>query len=173
MTGYYKDYRKGVHKANSPTGYQAFRQTDGRPIRRSADDFDYDSDDRVEFVNPFDNLHSALSMGINHDNYASAGCQVVAEFPKCSKRGNEPDTGPWKVFKENAYNLDQSSFPYILVHGNDAEAVAINSNQKIPARLRFGSKSNLVSIVQEALKEQGFYEGDIMRILVKEQYGLF
>jgi hypothetical protein len=63
MTGYYSDYRRGKHKAGSETGHDAFRQVEGRPIRRTADDFDYDNDDRVEFSNPFDNLHAAWAWG--------------------------------------------------------------------------------------------------------------
>lgn len=158
MTGYYKDYRKGVHKVGKPTGHEAFRQTEGRPIHRTADDLDFDNDDRVEFENPFDNLHSGWSMGISH-TYSSAGCQVVVGFPKCPQRGNQPDAGPWRVFKENAYSLPQNSFRYFLLNGVDAERVASNENAQLSARLRFGAESPLVTEVQTKLREAGFYEG--------------
>ena len=44
MTGYYSDYRKGVHKAGSQTGHDAFRQISSHPIRRTSDDIDFDND---------------------------------------------------------------------------------------------------------------------------------
>ncbi|RZK67175.1 MAG: hypothetical protein EOO85_25875, partial [Pedobacter sp.] len=52
MTGLYKDYRRGVHKPQSDTGHPALRQTSPHPVRRSADDDDYDNDDRIEYANP-------------------------------------------------------------------------------------------------------------------------
>jgi hypothetical protein len=161
MTGFFHDYRKGTHKPGSATGHEAFRQTAGRPIRRTADDFDFDNDDRVEFSNPCDNLHSAWCMSINHNYYASAGCQVIVGYPKCGKRGSNPDSGPWKIFKENAYKISQQSFPYVLMEGRDAYRTANMGNQKQSARLRFGSKGDLVNDLQKALKEKGYYEGKI------------
>lgn len=161
MTGFYGDYRKGVHKPGSPTGHEAFRQVEGRPVRRTTDDFDFDNDDRVEFTNPFDNLHAAWCMGINHDSYASAGCQVVVGYPRCPQRNNKPDTGPWRVFREIAWGQSQNSFPYLLLNGRDALHAAANATQPMSARLRFGSKGSLVSQVQIALQSRGFYEGII------------
>lgn len=160
MTGYYADYKKGPHPiSNRNTRHDAFRQQEGRPIRRTADDFDYDNDDRVEFANPYDNLHAAWCHGINHDSYSSAGCQVVVGFPKCIQ--NSTETGPWKVFRINAYNLSQNVFPYILLNGRDAKKVITLGDKKTKARLRYGSKGELVTKVQEALKRDGFYEGSI------------
>lgn len=161
MSGYYRDYRKGVHKNDKPTGHQAFRQTEGHPIRRTTDDFDFDNDDRVEFMNPYDNIHAAWSMGINHNEYASAGCQVVVGFPKCESRRGKPDAGAWKIFKGNAYRISQSQFGYILVNGLDAQMVALTRSQKLPAKLRFGSSGSLVEKLQKRLKTKGFYEGEI------------
>jgi hypothetical protein len=159
MTGHYKDYRKGIHKQGSQTAHEAFRQTEGHPIRRTADDFDFDTDDCVEFVNPYDNIHAAWCMGVNHDSYASAGCQVIAGYPKCEKRRNRDAQGPWKIFKENAYSLQQVSFPYILLNGRDAEKAALNGSQKISVRLRFGSSGELVTELQKTLQIEGYYEG--------------
>lgn len=159
MTGFYKDYRKGVHKPGSPAGHPAFRQTEARPIRRTADDFDFDNDDRVEFMNPYDNIHAAWCMGINHDEYSSAGCQVIVGFPACEKRGENPDAGHWKVFKEKAYALDQERFPYILLNGTDAYRTSLNPSARTPARIRFGSEGGLVEQVQQVLKQKRFYEG--------------
>lgn len=157
MTGRYGDYRKGVHQAGKSSGHQAFRQTQGRPIRRTADDFDYQNDDRVEFMNPFDNLHAAWCMSVNHPSYSSAGCQVVVGFPKCSTRG--ADSGPWKIFKNNAYKRTQTGFVYILLEGRDALRVATTPKNEFVARLRYGSQGSLVTDLQKSLEKKGFYEG--------------
>jgi len=160
MTGYYKDYRKGVHKRGTPTGHEAFRQTSGHPIRRTADDFDYDNDDRVEFTNPYDNIHAGWSMGIDHDYYASAGCQVVVGYPSCEKRNKLPDQGPWADFKRNAYDIkSQRAFPYMLLNGRDAHRVIYAGDRQLSARLRYGSKGALVKKLQTELKGIDYYEG--------------
>ncbi len=118
MPGYYADYRKGVHKQGKPTGHDAFRQTVGCPVRRTFDDMDYDNfDDRVEYEFKLDNLHAGWCLSVNADRHASAGCQVILGFPKCPSRNNKPDEGPWKIFKTNAYRLQQNSFPYVLLEG--------------------------------------------------------
>lgn len=159
MTGYYSDYRKGVHKAGSSTAHNAFRQVDSHPIRRTSDDIDYDNDDRVEYENPNDNIHAGWCMSASSNNYASAGCQVLVGYPHCEKRGQRQATGPWKIFKKNAYDLTQKSFEYILIDGREAHRVASDGTSKISARLRFGSQGELVQKVQKALKD--FYEGNI------------
>jgi hypothetical protein len=160
MTGCYKDYRKGIHKMGKSTGHEAFRQTDAHPIRRTADDFDYDNDDRVEFTNPYDNIHAAWCMGIDHDYYASAGCQVIIGYPKCEKLGQQPDKGPWAFFKKNAYDIQsQQHFPYFLLNARDAQKIAFAGDKKMSARLRYGSKGTLVEKVQNELKDKDYYEG--------------
>lgn len=161
MTGYYKDYRKGVHKAGSPTGHDAFRQVSSHPVRRTSDDIDFDNDDRVEYENPNDNIHSGWCMGVNSTNYASAGCQVLVGYPQCQKRGNKPATGPWKVFKKNAYDISQKSFGYILLDGHEVYRIASAGNSKVSARLRFGSQGELVKKLQKSLQSRSFYEVNI------------
>jgi hypothetical protein len=160
LTGFYADYRKGVHKAGTPTAHDAFRQDHELPVQRTGDDVDFDADDRVEFEKPFNNLHAAWSQGIGHDSYASAGCQVVVGFPKCPKLGMSPATGAWKVFQENAYALAQDSFSYVLLTGFDAERIVHATTTPAP-RLRYGSKGVLVTRVQAALKQRGFYHGEL------------
>jgi hypothetical protein len=159
MTGYYKDYRKGFHKADSPTGHEAFRQNATHPIRRTADDMDFDTDDRIEYDNPQDNLHCGWFDGLDSNTFASAGCQVVMGFPKCDKPGRTSNIGPWKVFRENAYSAPQDSFPYILVTGMELNSLANNPNPQ--AKLRFGSSGKLVENLQTALKQKRFYEGKV------------
>lgn len=166
LTGYFKDYRKGWHKPGSNTGHQAFRQDNKLPVRRTADDLDYDNDDRVEYTRPYDNMHAGWCMGPDHDYFASAGCQVVVGYPECVKRNNAPDTGPWKIFKDNAYGIDQLKFDYMLLNGRDAQKVAIADGEKLSARLRFGSAGTLTGEVQNKLKELNYYEG-----IVDEDFG--
>ena len=160
MTGCYRDYRKGTHKAGSNTGHEAFCQDNKLPIQRTGDDLDFDTDDRVEFEQPFDNLHAAWSQSVDHETFASAGCQVVVGFPKCAKRGHRPDTGPWQVFKQNAYAIGQNSFFYVLLSGREAQRVA-HATTPLPPLLRYGSEGALVTHLQRALKAKGFYEGEI------------
>lgn len=161
LTGFFKDYRKGWHKAGSDTGHKAFRQDNKLPVRRTADDQDYDNDDRVEYTRPFDNLHAAWSMGPEHDYFGSAGCQVIVGYPECKKRPVKPETGPWRVFRSNAYAIEQQSFDYLLLNGRDAQKVSSANAKKLSVRLRFGSTDSLVSEVQKKLKELNYYEGDI------------
>ena len=161
LTGYYADYRKGIHKQGSVTGHQAFLQKDGRPIRRSGDDADFEADDRVEVMNPFDNLHAAWCPGVGHGDYASMGCQVVVGFPQCEKLGNRPDIGPWGVFKRRAYEFEQQSFGYMLLEGRSAQSLAESADADRPRRLRFGSQGEPVEQLQRRLGEHGFYEGKV------------
>ncbi len=161
MTGYYSDYRKGVHKAGSSTGHDAFRQVSSHPIRRTSDDLDFDNDDRVEYENPNDNIHAGWCMGINSTQYASAGCQVLVGYPQCQKRGQQQATGPWKIFIKNAYDLSQKSFGYVLLDGREVYRIVTAGNSKVSARLRFGSQGELVNKLQKTLKSKGFYEGNI------------
>lgn len=161
LTGYYGDYRKGVHRQGADTAHDAFKQTEGRPIRRTKDDTDFESNDMTEFMNPFDNLHAGWCPSANHTNYESKGCQVVVGFPKCVKRGTLPAAGPWKVFQENAYELNQSRFGYMLLDGRWAQAVAEAGDSEFPRRLRYGSEGAQVKDLQRKLKNTAFFEGDV------------
>ncbi len=160
-TGYYSDYRKGIHKAGTPTAHDAFKQTEARPIRRTGDDYDYENDDRVEFSNPYDNFHAAWCQSAQANKFASAGCQVVVGFPKCAKPNHKFSVGPWKTFVDNAYKITQTSFPYLLLDGKDAEKVVASGTNKLAVRLRFGSENKLVTNIQKALRKEGYYEGEI------------
>ncbi len=160
MTGFYSDYRKGFHKSGSPTGHEAFRQNAPHPIRRTVDDIDYESDDRIEFDNPQDNIHCGWFDGINSNSFSSAGCQVIMGFPKCQRPGREKNVGPWKIFHDNAYALGQNSFPYLLFTGFEAFSLATGGNVT-KAKLRYGSSGPLVEKLQTKLKAKNFYEGII------------
>lgn len=160
VTGYYDDYRKGYHKPGRPTGHEAFRQNDARPIRRTADDYDYENDDRVEFMNPYDNMHAAWCQGVGESSiYTSAGCQVIVGYPKCPQRGSNPNIGPWKAFHDNAYAVTQTAFPYVLLNGRDVLQAITAAAGTVPVRVRYGSTGPTVGKVQTALKQLDFYEG--------------
>jgi hypothetical protein len=137
--------------------------------------------DRTEFETPYDNLHAGWCMGLSHDSYASAGCQVIVGYPRCVKRGAAVDVGPWKVFKKNAYDIDQSSFPYTLLDGRSAQSVAIALDKPAAPRVRFGSQGPRVEALQRALQKEDFYEGRIdgdfaertIRAVLKYQSAVF
>jgi hypothetical protein len=160
MTGYYANYHKGWHNEGRNTGHRAFRQDGYLPVRRTSDDLNYDNDDRIDYTRPYDNLHAGWCMGVDNDHFSSAGCQVVIGFPQCVKRNDAPDIGPWKIFKENAYAIEQEDFYYMLLTGREAQEVALNQGNKLSVRLRFGSKGELVRTLQTRLKELNYYEGD-------------
>lgn len=159
MTGFYSDYRKGKHKAGTPTEHDAFRQTAIHPVLRTEDDTDFDTDDRIDFTNPCDNIHAAWSMGPNHPAYASAGCQVIAGYPACEKRTPYGDSGPWKYFKENGYKSSQDKFPYMLLDALSAQRISVYQNAKAQGKLRFGSQGEIVYNLQTCLKSKGYYDG--------------
>jgi hypothetical protein len=160
MTGCYKDYRKGPHKAGSGSGHDAFRQNADRPHRRSRDDLDYDPEDRVEIGNPSDNLHAAYCSSIGGE-HSSAGCQVVVGQPNRND-GACKESGPWKAFRQAAYaRKNQSVFWYFLLGGWEAQRVSGLNGAKSAALLRFGSSGDLVTKVQKALQAKKVYEGTV------------
>jgi hypothetical protein len=159
LTGFYKDYKKGVHKPGSETAHEAFRQNAKHPFKRTADDLDFDKDDRIEYDNPWDNIHSGWFDGLDAKSFASAGCQVIMGYPKCARPRRTNNTGPWKVFHENAYGIPQQIFPYILLKGAEFESLTLNRKPK--AKLRFGSSGSKVKILQAVLKEMKYYQTDI------------
>lgn len=156
ITGFFKDYRKGMHKNGKPTGHEAFRQNAPHPIRRTSDDLDFDKDDRIEYENPQDNIHCGWFDGLSSTTYASAGCQVIMGFPKCERR--DKNIGPWKAFHSNTYSIAQNSFPYVLVNGTEVFSLANGTNTN-KAKLRYGSSGPIVETLQNKLKALNFYEG--------------
>jgi hypothetical protein len=159
LTGFYGDYRKGWHKKGRPTGHEAWRQTGSRPIRRTADDLDYDPHDRVEITNPADNLHCGWCAGVESE-YSSAGCVVVVGFPKCAQRGKSPATGPWREFQESGYESKQVAFGLVLLNARDAHRLATAGSAGME-RIRFGSSGEAAKAVQAALRKRDFYEGKL------------
>jgi peptidoglycan hydrolase-like protein with peptidoglycan-binding domain len=166
MLGKYS-YRKGDHKPGKPTGHRAFRQDGYFPVWRTADDDDYDLDG-TDFVDlrkgyiAWDNLHCGWSNGPSDPSYSSIGCQVVAGFPKCSKRGNSSkDEGPWKLWLDNAYGISQSTFAYALFSGLELQRIAGQATSSVSMSLRYGSEGDLVGEMQQKLAEHGFDTGTV------------
>ncbi len=160
LTGYFADYRKGIHRASTPRRHEAFLQTSVRPFWRTTDDLDYGLEDPVDIDLPGDNLHAAWCAGVEAERFASAGCQVVVGFPQCPARGDQPGTGPWKAFHAAAYACSQNTFGYVLINGADARRLAV-AGQEGMERVRFGSWGTRAQRVQEALRQKGFYEGQV------------
>lgn len=159
MPGYFDDYRRAVHQPdNRKYHHDAFKMEGGRPVQRTYDDPDYDSDDPIIPDHKYDNIHCAECVGVNADSYNSAGCQVVVGRARYIHR---PDTttaqDPWKTFRDRAYNRDQVKFHYFLLKGQDARILIEGGAALRPAKLRFGSRGELVTIAQRALAASGFY----------------
>ena len=167
MTGYYQGgYERGRHYGS--VVHDAFIQVGKRAVRRTEDDLDYDAADRVEVSDPdplWDDLHCGRCQASEDEHfYASAGCQVVAGYPEAlgDQAGDYTESGPWKIFKQNAYGrTQQKRFPYVLLSGASARAVALNESGRMSPRLQYGSTGELVKLVQRALQGQGFYRGAI------------
>jgi hypothetical protein len=164
FTGRYA-FEKGTHRADSPNGHRAFRQLGNRIYLRTADDPIYELSDRVETGNPCDNLHAAFGEGLS-GTYSSAGCQVVCGTPKCQ---NFSDSGPWVTFRDNAYELDQKAFNYLLFDSSEADHWDDDSDATGGLMIRCGShesalpagQEQAIRKIQTKLKDAGFYQGTV------------
>ncbi len=181
ITSYVKDFKKGIHKGKKKGNWhEAFVQTEPRAYRRSADNFSYDNNDRVEYENPGDNLHAAWTDSLD-GKYSSEGCQVILGMPKCANRiksnPSATNTGAWAVVQKNAYAINQISFPYVLLTGYEVMSMADRSDVPLQAKLRFGSSGPLVQALQNKLKKiavftgnsNGDFDGATLRAVLKFQ----
>jgi hypothetical protein len=174
--GFFKNYRKGRHRQQADSSHDAFRMDYPLVVRRTFDDLDFDLDDRVEYTWPYDNIHAAYTESLRSGYFASAGCQVVMGYPKRKDGKYKANTGPWKVFLETAYALDQRDFYYALFPAAIAERIVRDRVDKhVHPILRFGSTDAsvadrplpaLVGEVQEALNQRDYNAG-----LVDGQFG--
>jgi Putative peptidoglycan binding domain len=167
MTGFYSFYEKGFHFPSEGNAHQALRLATNIALRRSTNDLVFGNDDPVEVGNPNDNLHAAYCNDASGE-YSSAGCQVIVGQPKCKNRGaNSTNTSFWKKFHDTIYETGQQRFDYALFRYADADAVAAQGNNLMQARLRFGSKGNVVQTLQSKLAAKGFFitiqDGDFGR----------
>lgn len=168
MSGFYNFYEKGTHNPNPQHAHKALKLATNIVLRRSNNDLVYGADDPIEVGNPHDNIHAAYCDDIT-GNYSSAGCQVIVGQPKCQQRGSLDNTGYWKKFHSVIYTdaTSQNHFNYSLFRYADIDAAATVGSGQMDARLRFGSKGNLVLALQEKLKSKGYFhtilDGDFGR----------
>ncbi len=160
-TGYYGDYRKGIHRLGALTAHAALRQSSSAPIRRTSDDLDYESDDFTDVELAGDNIHAAWTPNTESDVFESAGCQVIVGYPKCAKRGDLVATGAWAAFWSIIDAQSQDRFGYLLLPAREARTTALWSGGNLSVKLRFGSRGAIVTRLQEILKDKGYYEGDL------------
>lgn len=159
MLGRYR-YARGVHKAGAPKGHRAFRQDMFFPVWRSADDLDFDLQDKLDLGSSltdyvWDNIHCAHQDDPHSQGFSSNGCQVVAGQIRL-KDGEKLEIGPWKRFVESGYVGVQSKFDYLLFSGSEALLASDPPSQGLARSVRFGSSGEWVEAVQGALHREGF-----------------
>lgn len=151
-------YFKGDHGLTSSLGpHRAFRNESRQPVWRTADDVDFQGDDRIEVEAVFDNLHCARQSTVSAPKYSSNGCQVIAgEAGVSITKNRTAERGPWKKFVLNAYGLAQTRFAYALFDGREAQrTVELGAASRAPT-VRFGSTGELARLAQQALIAAGF-----------------
>ncbi|WP_419912106.1 peptidoglycan-binding protein [Hoeflea sp.] len=158
--GRYKEYAAGWHKrSEGQNGHWALRQECAITIQRTADDTDFDLDDRWEVGRiAGDNIHCAFSMGIDgaipDSKFSSAGCQTIAGTVKKGVRGSE--SGPWKKFIapfQRAAGV-QASTEYVLLMAEEAQQMIKTRYDGKTVILRMGSQGALVRQLQQRLGER-------------------
>lgn len=157
------EHERGTHKAGKSGAHRAFRQASFQPVWRTADNLNYDLQDRLDFGSSsgdfvWDNIHCAY-----YDNpelgYSSAGCQVVCGLPQSPKRNMAPETGPWRAFIDSAYGTKQTRFVYLLFTAEELSSVDKVDDTALKQVVRFGSSGALAKKVQQALVKQGDLQG--------------
>jgi lysozyme family protein len=154
------EHEKGFHKQPKPGGHRAFRQACFFPVWRTVDDLSFDLADKIDFGGGpgsfvWDNIHSAYTDSLD-GAYSSAGCQVICGLPQSRARDNRPETGPWRVFIENAYALKQSRFVYLLFSAE--ELAVLEKTQDLTQVVRYGSSGQPAKDVQRALQARGLLQ---------------
>jgi hypothetical protein len=137
-------YKRGIHKANTPSAHDAFREASSRLVLRTTSDtlFDWKAD-QTEVGSPYDNIHAAFGT----DSFSSAGCQVVK---------GKPGSGLWTIFKNRGYAAEgQVNYRYLLL---PAETWKLLQAEPVPMVL-VGSKGERATAVQEKLIELGLLDG--------------
>lgn len=162
-TGFYRDnhrYRRGDHSlSNANRRHRAFRNDSPLPVRRTADDLQFEGSDALSFGVVNDNIHCAWQQDHAAPNFSSNGCQVVIGRPRVASRGWASELGPWAAFLEAGYDADQEQFCYALFSGREVVAAATAAAGTRPQTVRFGSEGALVARVQAALLERGIDVG--------------
>lgn len=158
--GYYAgphSYGKGDHAQGKPKSrHRALRNESLLPVWRTADDADYDSEDRLEPFVAYDNIHCAWQQNVAAPNFSSHGCQVVAGRPRVAARNWPDELGPWAKFVDAVYGSPQKRFNYALFSGREVLATTTLPEGSRRPTVRFGSTGDLVKAVQGALKASGY-----------------
>lgn len=170
--GYYTDLTKGEHLQGKPQGHAALRQTGFRFYRRARHAPPYTDRDPLYFGNPYDNLHCAWNRDASAPGFRSAGCVVVAGWPRSPRLSGAAaaalpeanrNAGAWKTFHDLLYAAPQRTFPLLLLRGADAARAVTGAGE--PARggprLVYGSEGAAVAALQKRLAARGAYAGRI------------
>ncbi|MBZ8134392.1 peptidoglycan-binding protein [Afifella sp. IM 167] len=156
--GRYQSYKAGWHKrSEGSAGHWALQQNCPVTLQRTADDADYDGEDRWEFgAIAGDNIHCAFGMGVDgripDSKYSSAGCQTIAGTVIKGRRGSE--RGPWKKFIAPFLPGPggQAFTEYVLFDAREMIQMLSNQYKEKTIILRFGSEGPLVQELQQALR---------------------
>ncbi|MEO7426012.1 MAG: peptidoglycan-binding domain-containing protein [Fibrobacteria bacterium] len=179
--GFYTDLTKGEHLQGKLNGHEALRQTGYRLYRRSLSGVPYRDSGRGKDVaplfygNPYDNLHCGWNENGKGPGFSSAGCLVVAGMPHCPRREDQTaNLGPWKIFHDLIYAVDQKRFPLLLLPA-EATAAALAAAEKPSSRggsvrLVYGSEGEEVKALQRRLAAQGDYRGRATGLLDARTY---
>ncbi len=144
--GFYRYYAKGLHYPSKQTAHSALRQTRNQPVRRSADNLDFNLKDRIVIGNVHDNIHASWSK-LNSKHHASGGCQVISGYPRCEKRKKD-NSGHWKLFHDHIYSIKQATFNYLLLPYRWFERIV---NNEMKPMYMFGSNSVMLKKIQKYL----------------------
>jgi hypothetical protein len=162
-----KENAKGELVDNPKRVQGALRNDQRVVVLRSEDDLSFTTKDTWDETVPNDNIHAAIvstnAGSSTTPDYSSAGCTTI---PGTSV--SDTPAGSWADFRV-ALGLDNvrltkddgRKFAYILLTGREARCVAAAPTSTALARLRFGSKSDEVRQLQEALARHAkqYYKG--------------
>lgn len=177
----------GGHEANMlPTGryiYQvsthrniegAFRSEQEVVVLRSNDNLIFETSDDWEKWVPVDNIHPG---GCPDEMFSSAGCQTLPGTFGTGCEGVYPEKqdahlGTWGQYRTNAglnpnNNQDrwEEEYIYILLTCREARLISEGANPDALNRLRFGSSSEEVLNLQQALLELDYDPGPLDGIM--------
>lgn len=179
VPGCYRSYKLGTH--GGLPAHRALRQVREVVIRRSDDGdsaFELTDPIYVDSVGYSEGGTSFASGGLVSDNihcgryydgdnlipetrYSSVGCQVVAGHTDGSAAS---EAGPWRKFIRRLYNDDdfrQDNYTYLLFSKEEVESALSDSWSSRRLELAYGSYHEEAKRIQKALREAGFYTGDI------------
>jgi hypothetical protein len=183
--GRYPRYRAGFHKRKEGrAGHWALLQECPITIQRTADDADFDLEDRWEVGQDMgDNIHCAFHVGpqgaIANSRFSSAGCQTVAGTVKKGVPGSAG--GPWAKFIASFEPGKQSETEYVLFPGAELQEMMQDQCRGKNIILRMGSQGDLVKELQhrlsaalgQVIKDDGEFGPTTFKAVIKFQTSKF